>query len=197
MKIKLILIAVAISLSFLILSSARAQSYREAAPISSVYIYQQMLSYAQTQENDKIIKLLGNIEEILNAINNNFGKNLKADIANAINKGSNEEISASIYTLILYDIKDVFRSVEEGLNVERLSLSRLEERLKLAYLDYLAVSPEARKRDFNLDRDIRKIFTELLTADLARAVSLGGGSRSILQNRLVSIEDSYRKIFGL
>lgn len=196
MKIKFILIVVAaVSLPLAALSSAKAQSYREQAPISPVYIYQQMLSYAQAQEADKILKLLDSLGEILSAVNVNFGKNLKAEVSAAVGSGNSKKMLEAIYTLIYYDIKDVFRATGEGLNVERLPLEKLEARLKFAYLDYLLVSPEARKKDFNLDRDIRKSFTELLTGELARVVSQG--NLGTAQNKLNAIEENYKSIFGL
>lgn len=175
-------------------SFLNAQDYRESVPIPSVYIYQKMLSYADSGENDKILKLLASIKEILNAINSNFGEDLETKVKQAIATGNKEVILKALYTLIHYDIKDVFRATIEGIKAGK-PLSKLKGTLKLAYLDYLLVSQKARKKDFNLDREIRKDFTELLTADLARAVSQD--DIRILQNKFDSIEYNYRSIFGL
>jgi len=195
MKIKLILI---FSTGALLLNPSYftgwAQSYRESAPISPVYVYKQMLLYAEQGESGKISKLLSSVEEILDALSSNFQQDLRNKITEAINSGSRREILNSIYTLIFYDMKDVFRATVEGLR-EGLSLAALKERLKFAYLDYLLVSPTARKKEFNLDRNIRKLFTGLLTAELAKAVD--EGEASSIESKFDAILNDYRSIFGL
>lgn len=174
-------------------TSAMAQSYRESAPVPLVKVYQEMVAHALKQENAEILKLLGSIDQVLVEIATKFGIDCKAEIKGAVEKGDEKGVLEALYKLIYYDIRDVFQATKEGLE-KGLPLAALKERLKAAYLDYLVISPDARKANFNLDREVRKIFNEVLTARLAEAVSKGEGD--ILLANFKRIEDNYRNIFG-
>jgi hypothetical protein len=96
--------------------------------------------------------------------------------------------------LIFYDMQDVFRVTKKSI-AGGDNLSNLKEQLKSAYLDYLIVSPEAKKIDFGLDREIRKGFTELLTGRLALAAE--STDPGIIEKDIATLEDCYRRIFGI
>jgi len=193
MKIKLILIFT-VCMVLLVPSFLKAQDYREKASVSPVEIYREMLSCVQTKNTGRILKLLGSVEGILEAINTNFGKDIKSKIEEAVSTGKSEDIAGAIHTLIYYDIKDVFKATMGGVS-EGLSLAKLKGRVKFAYLDYLLVSPQAKRKNFNLDRAIRKGFADILIADLAKAVLQG--NTYVVQSRFDSIEHNYKNIFGL
>lgn len=195
MKISFKLILV-VGLLFLITSFLSAEDYRETASKSSIDLYHQMFVYAEKQDNDKILTLLDSIKVPLNGIKSNFGKDLNAMIKQALSTGSKEDVLQALYTLIYYEMKNVFRDTVKGIESGRLPpLATLKERLKLAYVDYLLVSPKAREKNFDLDREIRKDFNKLFTGDLAKAVS--EDNKNILQNAFNSIENKYKDIFKL
>ena len=179
---------------FLLLSlSLFAQNYRKEAVISPVYIYQQMLSFVKEGDYDKIVKSLSLLENVLNAIKNNFDKDLKTLIEDAVSTGDARKIKKAIYTLIYYDIKDVFYEVLTNLNTKEFY--QLKETLKFAYLDYLLVSPAIRRRNFEVDREIRKSFTELLGGLLAKAVE--EKNSIFIEGRFSKIERDCRTILGI
>ncbi len=171
-----------------------AQDYRELGSVSPISIYQQILSSAQAQDNSGILKSLDSLSDILNAINTNFGKDIRSEVAKAISTGKKEEVLNAVYNLVLYDMRDVFRVSIIGIE-EKLSLSKLKERLKFAYLDYLLISPEVRKKNFNLDRETRKLFEEVLVSGLAVAVSEGDAHN--FKRKLEAIENNYKTAFRL
>ena len=193
MKIKLILIFT-LCIVLLTPSFLKAQDYREKASVSPVEIYREMLFCVQTKNTGKILKLLGSVEGVLEAINANFGEDLKTKIEMAVSTGKQENIAKAVHTLIYYDIKDVFKATMGGIS-EGISLAKLKGRFKFAYLDYLLVSPQAERKNFNLDRAIRKGFADILIADLAKAVLQG--NTYVMQSRFDSIEHNYKNIFGL
>ncbi|OQX87718.1 MAG: hypothetical protein B6D55_02560 [Candidatus Omnitrophica bacterium 4484_70.2] len=179
---------------FLLLSpSLFAQNYRKEAVISPVYIYQQMLSFVKEGNYDKIVKSLPLLEDVLNAIKNNFNKDLKILIEEAVSTRDAGRIKKAIYTLIYYDIKDVFNEVLTNLNTK--GFYQLKETLKFAYLDYLLVSPAIRKRNFKIDREIRKSFVELLGGLLAKAVE--EKSSIFIEGKFSKIEENYKSILGI
>lgn len=175
-------------------AAANAQSYREEAAISPLYVFQLMADDADEGNIQKISALSGQISEIISNIDTNFGVDIKSQLDKAVNSSSPAEVKRAIQTLILYDIKDVFRATEEGIN-KGLSLSKLKNRLKFAYNDYLTVSKWAKKADFALDRKIRKNFNEMITGLIARAADEGNASS--LKSAMQDIEVDYRSIFGI
>ncbi len=173
--------------------SLYAQTYRKEAAVSPVYIYQQMLSYAEKGEFKKISKSLTLLEEILAAIKSKFNKDLKALFEEALTTNDTKEIKKAIYALIFYDIKDVFGEVLSNLNTK--GLYDLKETLRFAYLDYLLISPVVKKKNFEVDRRIRKTFNEVLGGLLARAFE--EKNPSLLRGKLARIEESYKLVLDV
>ncbi len=194
MRIKIILIIC--GLSFLIppLPALHAQTYRENASVTPVSVYQQMLDFAENSEFDKILQVGEQISGVFDAIKIKFSVDIGSMVQRAISTGDKEKVKAAVYTIIYYDIKDVFQATEEGVK-QQLPLDKLKERLKLSYLDYLLVSPAAKKIDFGIDREIRKYFNELLTAELAKAVT--GVTDVKMKEATAAIEESYKSVFGI
>ncbi len=178
---------------FLSSPSLFSQNYRKEAVVSPVYVYQQMLSYLEEGNYKKILKSLSLLEEILNAIKSKFNKDLKTLIEDAVATKDVEKIREAIYTLIFYDIKDVFSEVLNNLNTK--GLYQLKETLKFAYLDYLLVSPAVKKRNFKVDRDIRKSFTELLGGLLAKAIE--EKNSIFIEGKFSKIEKDCKAVLGI
>ncbi|MCG2712133.1 MAG: hypothetical protein L6416_07415 [Candidatus Omnitrophica bacterium] len=189
-----IFIGLLVCLFFLPCSLLRAQSYREEAAISSVYIYQQMINQLDEGNLNKVLQLSHNLDEIISKMDMRFGASLQSDIQNAVNAADKEKARKAVIALIFYDIKDVFYATEEGIS-EQLALDILKERLKIAYLDYLVVSSQAKKLDFERDRQIRKAFSDLLTGHLAKAVLQS--DMSMLKKGMANIDENYKEIFGI
>jgi len=175
------------------LSLAKAQSYRENLEVSSLYVYQQMFDNADAGQFSKILELSRQIEGVIVALETNLSVNIKSQLESAVASGDKEKVKGALQKLIFYDIQDVFLTTKSSIK-NGADLGKIKEHLKLAYLDYLIVSSEAKKIDFGLDRSVRKSFNELLTGHLAAAVN--ASNPGLVENDMATIQDNYRQIFA-
>ncbi|MBU4304458.1 MAG: hypothetical protein KJ893_02365 [Candidatus Omnitrophica bacterium] len=190
----LFIILCSVLVVLLSLSLANAQSYRENAAVSSVYVYRQMVDSVDAGQLSKVLELARPIEAILAALETNLSVNIKSQLERAVASQDREKVKGALHKLIFYDIQDIFRAAKKSIT-SRTDAGKLKEQLKLAYLDYLIVSPEAKRIDFGLDREVRKVFNELLTGHLAAAVE--ASNPGIVENDMATIEGHYRRIFGI
>ena len=98
-------------LLFVTTSCLSAQPYRSTLKIPPVQIYQALLEYAKEKDYEKIKESLKFIDPIFNTLQKKFGKNIKIEIEEAVNKEDIQITQNSLFRLIFYSMKDTFHSI--------------------------------------------------------------------------------------
>jgi hypothetical protein len=144
--------------SSLSVSCLEAQSYRSSLEIAPTDVYKTVFDYIEKRDYERIGVALSYVSPVLDTIKNKFGVDLKPEIETALNKKDSPSLIASIRKLTFYDLKDILNAiVNEG---EFQTVDKLQAWIKMAYLDYLFLSPVivAEKKGFAADQEIKRIF---------------------------------------
>jgi len=135
-----------------------AQSYRSNLEIAPTDVYQAVFDYIEKRDYEKIRAALSYVSPVLDTIKNKFGVDLKPEIETALNEKDTPSLITSMRKLTFYDLKDILNAiVNEG---KFQTVDKLQAWIKMAYLDYLFLSPAivAEKKGFAADQEIKRIF---------------------------------------
>jgi hypothetical protein len=135
-----------------------AQSYRKELEVAPTDVYKAVFDYIEKKDYEKIRTALVYISPVIDTLKNKFGVGLRLEIETALQKKDVPSLNATIRKLVFYDLLDTFYSiVKEGNSQPQ---DKLQAWLKMAYLDYLFLSPTivAEKKGFVADQEIKKIF---------------------------------------
>jgi len=135
-----------------------AQSYRSELEVAPTDVYKAVFDYIEKKDYEKIRTALVYISPVIDTLKNKFGVELRLEIETALQKKDVPSLNATIRKLVFYDLWDTFNSiVKEGNSQPQ---DKLQAWLKLAYLDYLFLSPMvvAEKKGYAADQEIKKIF---------------------------------------
>jgi len=135
-----------------------AQSYRSVLEVAPTDVYQAVFDYIGKKDYEKIKVALAYVTPVMDTIKSKFGVDLEPEIETAMNKKDIPSLIASMRKLTFYDLKDILNAiVNEG---KFQSVDKLQAWIKMAYLDYLFLSPAivAEKKGFAADQEIKRIF---------------------------------------
>ena len=144
-----------LALCTLIVWSARGDDVRKTLRMPSSYVYKSMLKFCEKQEYTKIEKSVPFVHPILVEIQTDYDIDLEKEIRELIATGQQQEIYNLIKKLICWDIKHLLDGI---LTDDNASLQQKRVRLKMAYLDYLLLSPEIRQNQFAMDQKLKNAF---------------------------------------
>ena len=159
MKTKLFVTFVFLFLySSLSVSRLEAQSYRTNLEIAPTDVYKSVFEYIEKKDYEKIRVALTYVSPVLDTIKSKFGVDLKPEIETALNKKDIPSLIASMRKLTFYDLKDILNAIVNEGNLQ--TADKLQAWIKMAYLDYLFLSPVivAEKKGFAADQEIKRIF---------------------------------------
>jgi hypothetical protein len=142
----------------LFVPNLEAQSYRSNLEIAPTDVYKAVFDYIEKRDYEKIREALSYVSPVLDTIKSKFGVDLEPEIETAMNKKDIPLLIASMRKLTFYDLKDILNAiVNEG---KFQSVDKLQVWIKMAYLDYLFLSPAItiEKKSFAVDQEIKKIF---------------------------------------
>ncbi len=135
-----------------------AQSYRSNLEIASTDVYKTVFDYIEKRDYEKIRLALSYVSPVLDTIKSKFGVDLKSELETALNNKDTTSLIASMRKLTFYDLKDILNAiVNEG---KFQTVDKLQAWIKMAYLDYLFLSPVIvdDKKGFSADQEIKRTF---------------------------------------
>ena len=135
-----------------------AQSYRSELEVAPTDVYKAVFDYIEKKDYEKIKVALAYVTPVMDTIKSKFGVDLKSEIETALRKKDIPLLNTAMRKLVFYDLWDTFDAiVKEGNSQPQ---DKLQAWLKMAYLDYLFLSPAItiEKKSFAVDQEIKKIF---------------------------------------
>jgi hypothetical protein len=142
----------------LVVPKLEAQSYRSNLEIAPTDVYRTVFDYIEKRDYENIRVALSHVSPVLDTIRSKFGVDLKPEIETALNKKDTPSLITSMRKLTFYDLKDILNAIVNEGKVQ--SVDKLQAWIKMAYLDYLFLSPTivAEKKGFAADQEIKRNF---------------------------------------
>lgn len=138
-------------------SSGNTQEYRLGLDPPSFEIYKSMLEFAENEKFDKISGSWGFLGRVPDEIRDKFGVELEVELNDAVRERNKPAALTAVRKLVYYDMKDIFSVI---LHSNEEDAAQLKGLIKVAYLDYLHLSPEVEKTNLELDTRIKNSFKE-------------------------------------
>lgn len=136
----------------------KAQSYRSELEVAPPDVYKTVFDDIEKRDYEKIRAVLSYVSPVLDTIKSKFGVDLKPEIETSLNKKDTPSLITSMRKLTFYDLKDILNAIVNEGKVQ--SVDKLQAWIKMAYLDYLFLSPAivAEKKGFAADQEIKRVF---------------------------------------
>ena len=137
---------------------SEAQSYRSELEVAPTDDYKAVFDYIGKRDYEKIKVALAYVTPVMDTIKSKFGVDLKSELETALRKKDIPLLNTAMRKLVFYDLWDTFDAiVKEGNSQPQ---DKLQAWLKMAYLDYLFLSPAiaTEKKAFPSDQEIKRIF---------------------------------------
>ncbi len=140
-------------------SCSRAEVYQSELKIAPVKVYESILENFKNKRYVEVERAIPYVQPVMDTIKAKFDVDLQPEIQSTLKAKSNNFYTA-IEKLIFYDIQIIFISMIE--QKEGQSSQELKPWLKMAYANYLLLSPTIlkNKENFAVDREIKKMFRE-------------------------------------
>lgn len=136
--------------------SVLAQPYRDTLQISQVEIFQRMLSQTQEEAFEKVQKSAIFLNPLFSALNEKFGVDMKTAVQNKIAQKDREGLENSLLHLIFLDMTDLLQIAGEQLREKNMDQAKIK--IKVAYQDYLLLSPSISVKSFGASQKIKNDF---------------------------------------
>lgn len=175
-----------------------AQSYRSNLEIAPADVYKVVFDYIEKKDYEKIKVALAYVTPVMDTIKSKFGVDLKPEIETALNKKDIPSLIASMRKLTFYDLKDILNAIVNEGKVQ--SGDKLQAWIKMAYLDYLFLSPAivAEKKGFAADQGIKGNFKKAhatLSGDSPYAKEESGPDLKLFAEYAAQIENACLRLF--
>ena len=135
------------------------QPYRETLPISQVEIFQRMLVQTEEGNFDKVDKGTIFLDPLFSALQLKFGVNFKARFQDKVIHRDKAGLEASILHLAFLDLIDLLEVA--GQLLQKNDLDRAKSKIKVAFQDYLILTPFILNKAFPADQKIKNDFRVL------------------------------------
>ncbi len=143
----------------LVVSYSIAGIYQSELKIAPYKVYESIFENFKNKRYAEVRQAIPYLKPVLDTIKTDFALDLQPEIQSAL-KAKSDNFYTVIEKLIFYDIQIIFISIlEQG---ENQSHQELKPWLKMAYANYLLLSPTIlkNKENFSVDREIKKMFRE-------------------------------------
>lgn len=171
--------------------SATAQRAKLKAP--PVKIYQSMLQFVDKQDYGKIEASLAFIQPIVLPIKKKWDVDMEREIREGVAKQNETVVRLSIQKLIFFDMESLLYT---SIDKDRLNKERRVQ-IRIAYLNYLLLSPTIKKKQFLADQRVKKVFHRLHasvgTSPYVRSAS--DVDFTAMENQIHAMEKEMIKLF--
>lgn len=140
---------------------ARAQGYRDNLPLPLNEILQNMTSYCETQDFERLKKATTLLHPVTSALAKEDAA-LAQDMDKAIASKDGPGALIVVHRLAWADVRELFALAEK-------SDSDASRHIKAAYLEYTVISPTMQNRSFAADQHIKNAFRKATVSDLPAA----------------------------
>lgn len=158
-----------------------------------VKIYQSMLRFVDKQNYGKIEASLSFVKPVILAIKKKWDIDMRSEIRDGVVKQDEIAVRRSIHKLIFLDMEWLlYKSADKDLtNKER------RRQIRIAYLNYLLLSPTVKKKQFLADQRVKRIFHRLhaILGTSRYAQSASNVDATVIENQIHSIEKEMFKLF--
>lgn len=167
------------------------QPYRDNLPLSQVEIFQRMFSQAEEEGFDKIQKGAIFLEPLFSAIQTKMGVGIKGEIEKGIVQKDKTRVLAALGQLVYLDMIDLL-SIGGDLLKEN-NIDKAKSKIKIAYADYLLISPSISAKSFPTDQKVKNSF-RLLSLGVGTTLKTEDYHRMTkeIQQDIVSVQPEYK-----
>lgn len=165
------------------LPSVEAQPYRESLASPPSKTYREILRDFHQRDYEKIERSLHTLQPLVRHLKSTYQIDVVQQIENGIRTGNHKEILLSIQQLIFLDTRDLFSL---ALNTINTSTEHARKSLRMAYRNYLLLSPYVQVSHFRTDQRIKTLFRRAATATMEskRLSQLTGEIETLLAKTL-------------
>ena len=164
-------------------SSAEAQPYREALESPPSKTYQEILYHFHQRDYENLKRSLRLLQPLTRHLKSTYQVDVVRQIESGIKTGDHEGILLSIQRLVFLDMRDLFSLAFSTIDASK---EQARESLRMAYRNYLLLSPYVQISRFRTDQRIKTLFRHAATATLEskRLLPLTGEIEALLAETL-------------
>jgi hypothetical protein len=123
--------------------------------IATIDAYKAICGYIENQEYEKVEAAVYHLNPVLNLLEKKYDVVLIREIEIALKSKDISKINYVIRKIVYYDMVSIF----DNIDFSNETVDKIRVRLKLAYSDYLLISPYIIKQNrFRIDQLIKKDF---------------------------------------